>query len=337
MDKIGFATLRLLVVILGLCLTSVGCVTGRQAEAPLYQDEFLTVRLEPNPAGTGQAIDGKGAPTITARQLSGILRGLSGLRKFGSQPEPVFQDEELKRASGELSRGLRLASPQERVAFELQRAREKGREVTSGAIYLRGRLLYVSLVQFRSSGSVRFDDAEYIEKPNFELLYEPADAVIPKDQGFASRLIGAGFPEVIVDTQKVSDGYASARARSAFVPPAESSEPARPPQASTVAPLPKAESNVPPSSPPPSIAVTIEALQRQVKELTDSNQELRAKLRDLRDRQGRSQAVNEELARLRQDLAEAKQLLADKVLELNRLKNTSGEMKKGRAPADSSR
>ena len=324
MDKTGFASLRLLVVVLGLCLTSAGCMAGRQTAAPLYQDESLTVSLESNPAGAGQAIDGKGAQTITAQQLSGILRGLSGRGKFDSQPEPVFQDEELKRVSGELSKGLRVASPQERVAFELRRAREKGRAVTSGAIYLRGNLLYVSLVQFRSAGSVRFDDAEYIEKPNFELLYEPAEAVIQKQQGFASRWIGAGYPEVIVDVQKVSEGYASAKAKSAYVPRAESSEPVRPPQTPQGATTPKTEPAAITPTVPVSPAVTIEALQRQVKELTDSNQDLRAKLKETLDRQDQSRAVNEELARLRQDLAEAKQLLADKVLELNRLKKKAG-------------
>lgn len=324
MDNTGRASLRVSVVVLWLCLTSVGCVTGLQAPGPLYQDEFLTVRLESNPAGAGQTIEGKGTRTLAAQQLSGILRGLSGRREFGLQPDPVFQDEELKLVSGELSKGLRMASPRERVAFELRRVREKGREVTSGAIYLRGDLLYVNLVQFRSSGSVRFDDAEYIEKPNFELLFEPADAVIPKDQGFASRWIGAGFPEVIVDIRKVSNGYASARARSAFVPRAESSEPVRPQQAPEGTIPPKTEpATITPTFPAPP-AVTMEALQRQVKELTDSNQELRAKLKDLRDRQDRSQAVNEELTRLRQDLAEAKQFLADKVLELNRLKRKAG-------------
>ena len=71
-------------------------------------------------------------------------------------------------------------------------------------------------------------------------------------------------------------------------------------------------------------------LQRQVRELADSNQELRAKLGEALDRQDQSRAVSEELARLRRDLAETKQLLADKVLELNRLQNKSGGSGKGK-------
>lgn len=51
--------------------------------------------------------------------------------------------------------------------------------------------------------------------------------------------------------------------------------------------------------------------------MTESNQELRAKLREFQNRQDQS----EELDRLRQELAETKQVLADKVLELNRVKS----------------
>ena len=332
MERTGLTVLKLQVVVLGLCLAATGCMAGIQTGGPLYQDEFLTVRLEPNPAGAGQAIEGTGAQTITAQQLSGILRGLSGRRTSGllqrvisPQPEPVFQEEELKLVARELSKGLRVASSQERVAFQLQRAREKGCEETSGTIYLRGNLLYVRLVQFRSSASVKSDDADYIEKPNFELLYEPAEAVVQKEQGLVSRLVGADFPEVIVDIQRASRNEASVGVGPVSVPRAEPLEPARSPQTSIGVSPPTTEMGTTPRPSPTAPAVTVEILQRQVKELTASNQELRMKLKEMRERQGQPQDMNEELARLRQELAETKQLLADMVLELNRLKNQKAQ------------
>src|SRR6266496_3697953 len=54
----------------------------------------------------------------------------------------------------------------------------------------------------------------------------------------------------------------------------------------------------------------LDGLQRQIKELSDSNQELRTKIRELTDQ-----------------LAETKQLLADNMLELNRLKHKPGSSK----------
>ena len=66
-----------------------------------------------------------------------------------------------------------------------------------------------------------------------------------------------------------------------------------------------------------------------MQELTRANQELRATVKAVQEQQDKvqtqptrqSQSAAEELARLREELAEAKQLLADKVLELNRMKS----------------
>jgi hypothetical protein len=237
------------------------------ARAPIYQDGSLTVGLEPNPAGAGYSQAGGDQQAISAEQLAVTIRGLYVRKKAGflqsvvvSQPEPVFLEDELSFVAGELQKGLKQASPQERVAFQLWRPRGRGREETSGAIYLRGGLLYVTLAKFRSPDAVTYKDAEYGSGTDFELLYEPSDAVVHRQQGFASRWLGGDSTEVIVDVQKVSGSM---------------------------------EKTTAPSAP---AAVTVEALQRQIKELT------------------------EEITRLRQELAEVKQLLADKVLELNRLK-----------------
>jgi uncharacterized coiled-coil DUF342 family protein len=131
------------------------------------------------------------------------------------------------------------------------------------------------------------------------LLYEPSDAVVHRQQGFASRWLGGDSTEVIVDVQKVSGSVETT------------------------------------TTPPAPAAVAVEALQQQIKALAESNQDLRGKLKELQERreqfQDRSSATSEELARLRQELAELKQLLADKVLELNRLKGKSSETGKEEA------
>jgi len=242
------------------------------ARAPIYQDGSLTVGLEPNPAGAGSSQAGGDQQAISAEQLAVTIKGLYVRKKAGflqsvvvSQPEPVFREDELSFVAGELQKGLKQASPQERVAFQLRRPRGRGREETSGAIYLRGGLLYVTLAKFRSPDAVTYKDAEYGSGTDFELLYEPSEAVVRKQQSFASQWLGPDPTEVIVDIQKVAG--------------------------SSTAPPKMETTDTPPALP----AVTVEALQRQIKELT------------------------EEITRLRQELAEVKQLLADKVLELNRL------------------
>jgi hypothetical protein len=115
-------------------------------------------------------------------------------------------------------------------------------------------------------------------------------------------------------------------------PPARAKEPTPP---TTTAP-------VPPQEAPPSDAAMVRDLQRQVKELTDSNQELRATIKALQDKQAQVQPAQqaeatEELTKLRQEFAETKQLLAEMMLELNRLKGKSGETGKGEATPSPSR
>src|SRR5437899_601371 len=273
----------------------VSCTMVQPARAPIYQDGSLTVGLEPNPAGAGSSQAGGDQQAISAEQLAVTIRELYVRKKAGflesvvvSQPERVFRDDELSFVAGELQKGLKQASPQERVAFQLWRPRGRGREETSGVIYLRGGLLYVTLAKFRSPDAVTYKDAEYGSGTDFELLYEPSEAVVRKQQSFASQWLGPDPTELIVDIQKVSGSRETTTA------------------------------------PPAPAAVTMEALQQQIKALTESNQDLRVKLKELQERreqfQDRSSAASEELARLRQELAELKQLLADKVLELNRLK-----------------
>jgi len=291
-------------VVVFLVVTMAGCMSWPRTATPIYQDSFLTVSLEPNPAANGSSQAGRDLKTIATEQFAATLRGLYARKKagflqsvIGSQPELVFREDELSLVARELQKGLRQASPQERVAFQLWRPRGKGREETSGAIYLRGSLLYVTLAKFRSPDFVTYRDAEYGSGTDFELLYEPSDAVVHRQQGFASRWLGADPTEVIVDVQKVSGSMEKTAA------------------------------------PPAPTAVTVESLQQQIKALTESNQDLLAKLKELQERrdqfQGRSTTALDEVSRLRQELAELKQLLADKVLELNRLKVKSGETGKG--------
>lgn len=293
-----------------------GCAMFQPARVSIYQDSSLTISLEPNPGGAGAAQKEKDIRAITSEQLAATLRGLYVRRKagflqsvVGSQPESVFHEDELMRVAGELQKGLRQASPQERVAFQLWRPRGRGREETSGAIYLRGSLLYVTLAKFRSPDFVTYKDAEYGSGTNFELLYEPSEAVVQRQQSFTSQWLGSDPTEVVVDIRRVTGSYESTPL----------------PQTPAVAAPPKIEPAMTPQTSQASSAVTVEALQRQIKELIESNQDLRAKLKELQEQREQSQdrSIAAEITRLRQELAETKQLLADKVLELNRLQGRS--------------
>jgi len=145
-----------------------------------------------------------------------------------------------------------------------------------------------------------YEGAEGGSGKEVDLLFEPAAAVVERQKGFTSRWLGGDTPEVIIDLQQLISSRATV----------VSSMPISQSQDSSL------------SSPTPVVGIpratdkqerTVESLQRQIDELTISNQTLVKAA-------GTSQ---EELERLRQELAETKQALADKVLELNRIKSRS--------------
>jgi hypothetical protein len=296
-----------------------GCGLFRTASPPVYQDASLTVWVEPNPSGPPGPITETDAQYVTAEQLAFILKGLKASQRIGllqsllnqSQAIPVFLDDELPRVGKALRIGLRAASSKEQVAFRLSRTDGmEGRAEIHGAVYLRGSLLYVTITKLRSSDRVSSDSPE----EGFDLSYEPTEAVVQREPSV-----------IIVNVQRFREASAVAapevdagRKADRFAPPpGRASEAAGARQAVPAPP--------PPAAPAPGPEI-LESLQRQIKDLTDSNQELRAKLLELQNRPDRS----EELDRLRQELAETRQALADTVIELNRLKSKTGGGAKGR-------
>jgi hypothetical protein len=300
-----------------------GCALFQPAGSLIYKDDSLIVRLEPNPGGDGQAQAQKAAQAVTAQQLSASLRGLYVRRKVGllqsiidTPSEPAFNEDELTLVARELLHGLQLASGQERVAFRLFRTGAKGvREETDGAVFMRGDLLYVTLTKFRYSSRVSYKDSESAGGFDFELFYEPTDAVVPVQKGVVARWLGSDQPSIVVDTRRFRDDIAPTLPSAASEPPVATPSDVRPPSSQAQAAPPTMDSDM------------VRKLQQQVKELTDANQDLQATLKVLQKELTQLQqsaqhagAAADDLTRLRQELAETKQLMADKVLELNRLK-----------------
>lgn len=323
-----------------LVFATAGCTTGLRTAAPIYQDDFLTVRLEPNPDGSEFRQTGKYRPAISSQQLAGALSGLQARKVQGflqsvggqSQFESVFRADELPLVARELKNGLKMATEQERVVFQAVKVVGGYREETQGAIFVRGPYLYVALTKFRSSNRMDYASAEGGSGRDFGLLFEPGEAVVQKQEEFASRWLAGGPAEVIIDIQKVPQ-ISEPKEAGALPGGGRVLSPVSAPSSPGTVP-PKNETAV--TSQAPSV-VTMEALQRQIKELTDSNHDLRGKFKELGDRRDQSQAqadaAVEEAASLRQELAETKQLLADKVMELNRLKSKQKGSNKGKSQA----
>lgn len=247
--------------------------------------------------------------------MSAVMRGLAVRRKEGllqyvvggRQIEPLFPNDQTAVLKSQLVKGLRQAGPDQRVGFQLSTAGPKNIQYeTTGGLYLRGRLLHIVVDKFKQPARVSYEGAEYGSGKDFELMFEPLDAVIDA-QGFATRWLGSYHPEIVINLRRLASG--------ADVPesPAVSAltEPRAPLLTDTIVARPSDELRAPARIDPD--RPTLEQLQRQIDELTRANQQLKTA----------STATQEEVSQLRQELAETKQALADKVLELNRLKSKS--------------
>lgn len=99
---------------------------------------------------------------ISAGEISALLGGLSlreqaqlPLRWFAGErpPAPVFRRDEILELSAFLSEALRVAGPDERVAFELRAPGANpryDRDLTAGWVAVRGGLFHIAIEYFHS-------------------------------------------------------------------------------------------------------------------------------------------------------------------------------------------
>ena len=306
-----------------------GCALFSLSSRTVYQQGRTTVQIEKDPAVGGmtrQDLNTHPAaikPTQLIKVLSGVLiRSTDGLFKaaIGSHTTagPVFQEEELASLAPVLSQGLEQADPSERVSFTFWSA-TPGRRNGPLSGYLAVKDPYL-IFRLKEHPIVGWQDPENPPPASlFELDFRQ-DAYLKPGSEDERKGSYKARPTVQVDYRRYLNALQGQPA-AAVKEPVVVAPPSSVPTETRTSSVPSVVTSREPAK---SDAEVVKELQRQVKELTDSNQELRAKLKDVRERQDQSQAVNEELARLRRDLAETKQLIADKVLELNRLKKKSG-------------
>lgn len=323
-------------VILLLAGTLVGCTLFSSSGRIIYQQGRTTVQLERDPSAGGTFASGGNAhpASIKPLQLATLLRGiqirseqgiLGTILGLAAPADTVFTEEEVSQLAPILADGLTQAGPSERLGFTLWSA-QPGRRNSPLAGHIAVRESYLRF-GLNDHPTVGWQDPEDSSAPKlYELEFVNSGFLLPGSEeerktGRKTRpLLQIDYRRYLSAVQDQPAAVAVKEPAGVTPSPSIPAEVRSPSVPSAAAPRESAKSDV----------EVVQELQRQVKELTDSNQELRAKLKGTLERQEQSQAMSEELARLRRDLAETKQLLADKVLELNRLKNKPGGTNKGK-------
>jgi hypothetical protein len=288
----------------------------------IYQQGRTIVHLEADPTVAQLSPQGLNShPTkISPEQLASVLRGigvrseqgvLGTLLSLAVPAELVFQEDEISLLAPIFSKALAEATPSERIAFSYWSHKPVRRNAPlAGTIAMKDPYLKFTLQEHPIIGWQDPEDPSALKLFELEFVRPAVLRTGSEDERKRTR---KGGPTLQIDYRRFLQDQ-TGHENIALLPKA-----AEPALSTSVEP----KREIPPLVTPPATVPPIlnreasrDALQRQIKELTDSNQELRARIRELSEQ-----------------LTETKQLLADKVLELNRLKSKSGRSKgKSQAP-----
>jgi len=305
--------------------TLYGVLESSLSAQVLYREGRVTVATEVDPDSRGTA-DPRSAthpPTLTSDQLTQVLRGITfrtdaGLVStlLGSAWNPVFTQDDLSLLGPVLARALTEATPSEQIRFAIANPRSgQNLATTSGFLSVRDPYLRFALVDHPLLTLTRDNPSPKI----VELEFVKQEYLRPASEAARSGSIKQ-YPMIEIDYRLYLSHLAN------------------PPDQKPIAARPALDKRADEHSTKAS-ADPLTTLQQQIEELKHANLELRNEVIELRRRldqpqqkaQDTSTSTPAEVARLRQELTEVKQLLAEKVLELNRLKSKSKTKPKAQA------
>jgi hypothetical protein len=222
---------------------------------------------------------------LNSFELADFLRGISvssgrGFLKHLS-PQPAFSDKEVKLVSPLITEALGRASRWERVVFKLERAESDGGE-TSGALFIRGSYLHFVLAKHRVFNR---EDPEGAATREHRIFFDRDSYRAPPGGASLVEWSESDLTHISIDHQRL-------RAELKVV--ADAQKPVVPSVQQT----------------------TVPTFQQQVQELTESNLELRDKLKTLQQDLDRNRQQGE---RLSLELDQAKHALREKGAALKQL------------------
>lgn len=214
------------IVIVFLALSTVlvvGCAVPHIPSRIVYEDPVNYVRLEED-----ADVLTEWPPThhthpflIEPGTIRTILTGMkvqehrTALQRWflGASPVvPAFTDEEVTLLSAQLAGALAEANYNERVTFYLSQPQTFARRIiTTGGLYIHGTELHFLLGNWRIIYGIpaygMIYDRRYPMRPTaakgFDLLFQPAEAVIPLKSSVIDEIFANAKDELVVDLTKL--------------------------------------------------------------------------------------------------------------------------------------
>ena len=286
-----------------------GCALFSSSGRTIYQQGRTTIQLEKDPSvgGTFTSTGNSHPASIKAAQVAAILRGIQirseqgavgTILSLAAPADAVFMEEEVTALAPLLADGLAQAASSERVGFtywSVQPGRRNG--PLSGNIAVREPYLRFGLNDHPTIG---WQDPEDPSAPKLFTLEFQRESFVRPVSDEEQKAARKARPMIQIDYRRY---LAAPQDQGAAVQTKE------PPAAAAAATAPVPAPSISRPVTPPAMAPTRDAAVSESSALKD---------------------LQRQVKELNEELAETKQLLADKVLELNRLQNKSGGTDRGK-------
>lgn len=211
------------VVSAGLTSLLSGCAIPQVPSRVVYEDPVNYVRLELDATVLEEwPVSHHTHPTtMLPEKLRSILLGLkirehrTAVQKWIQGEAPLvqaFTDEELTLLSLRISEALADAKPNERVTFYMSQPQTFARRIiTTGGLYMHGTELHFILGNWKIIYGIpaygMIYDQRYPMRPTaakgFDLLFDPANAVIPTESSVLDEILANAKDELIIDLNKL--------------------------------------------------------------------------------------------------------------------------------------
>lgn len=214
----------ILVVLLAISpVLLVGCAVPHIPSRIVYEDPVNYVRLEEDADVLAEWPPTHHAHpfTIEPGKIRTILAGMK-VQEHRTAPQrwflgespvvPAFTDEEITLLSAQLAGALAEATYHERVTFYLSQPQTFARRIiTTGGLYIHGTELHFLLGNWRIMYGIpayaMIYDRRYPMRPTaakgFDLLFQPAEAVIPLRNSLLDGIFANAKDELVVDLTKL--------------------------------------------------------------------------------------------------------------------------------------
>ncbi len=202
----GIGRLLTIVLVAGLA-TSCGYLV---TVAPVESEVAVTV-------ATGTLPSYDHPVRVSSRELATVLQAVQVQFKANwlqvliagpLKPLPLFDESSLGRVVPSLVEALERAGPRERIVFYVaQRRSDSRRDITSGTIFVKGRLLHITLANYQNRVDVlpgvpaydRQDPEVSVAPQRMTLLFDRPEFLSKRELDLVDSLFGAAPPRLMID------------------------------------------------------------------------------------------------------------------------------------------